>query len=173
MLTVLLRWQFQERKKLLAAGKDIALPRIPMSDFCKIVAESVTRIPSTVIVKAFKLTGLSLNVDGSEDALEMSPALYKLVYKDAVPWDELPEKYKLPPVHALGGERRRVPESERKSKNKPWTCPKCTWWSSNFYAKKTKEHRNRCPVMDQIEEWKPREMSELSFLQPIEESESD
>ena len=61
-----------------------------MSDFCQMVVISVTSIPTEVIVKSFKLCGLSLAVDASEDQLEMSPALYQLVYRDAVDWDDLP-----------------------------------------------------------------------------------
>ena len=169
VILCVVRWQYNTRKEALAAGKDIAIPRIPMTDFCQIVADSITTIPSRVIVKSFKLCGLSLAVDGSEDQLEMSPALYQLVYRDAVEWDDLPAEYKLPPVQALGGERRRVPESKRKSKNKSWRCQKCGFWSSNYYAKKTKEHREHCPIIDQIEEWAPAEMSELSFLKPLDE----
>ena len=109
------------------------------------------------MIKAIKLCGISLAVDGSEDRLEMSSSLYRLIYEDAVAWDDLPAKYKLPPVQALGRERRRKLAAEQKATNKHWRYPKCGYWSSNFYAKKTKAHRNKCFTVVQIHEWVPRD----------------
>ena len=88
-----MRYHLRTRRKLLAAGRNEAIPLMPFHELCELIGDAIKSVSPEAIKKSFKRTLFALPADGSRDEIDGSKRLNQLI-KIAPTFEELPEAYR-------------------------------------------------------------------------------